>query len=216
METEKYLPKTMIKTLSASLVVLAIALPSSAQADAIQRLHDFATETRTLSGTFSQAVYDKNGRKTQETSGELYFSRPGKFRWVYHKPYEQLIVGDGKKIWIYDADLEQVTVKQLDQSIGESPAALLAGNNDIDKHFNLKDGGVMDGVEWLEATPKAKEGTFEMVRLGFRDNILTVMELKDNFGQKTLLKFSGMKNNPKLGTDLFRFKPPKGADILGD
>jgi chaperone LolA len=203
----------MTKTL---LAVLAIALPSFAWADAVQRLHDFARQTQTLSGAFSQAVYDKSGRKTQETSGELYFSRPGKFRWVYRKPYEQLIVGDGKKIWIYDADLEQVTVKKLDQSIGESPAALLAGNNDLDRHFNLKDGGVKDGIEWLEATPKAKDGTFELVRLGFRDDALVAMELKDNFGQKTYLKFTGMKNNPPIGGDLFRFKPPKGADILGD
>jgi len=206
----------MNKPLFAALTALAIALPSFAQADAIQRLHDFARDTKTLSGAFSQTVYDNNGRKTQETSGELYFSRPGKFRWVYRKPYEQLIVGDGKKIWIYDADLEQVTVKKLDQSIGESPAALLAGNNDIDKHFNLKDGGTKDGVEWLEATPKSKDGTFEQVRLGFRDGGLVAMELKDNFGQRTYLKFSAMKNNPPIGGELFKFKAPKGADVLGD
>lgn len=206
----------MTRTLSSLLLVLAFALPSAARADAIQRLHDFANEIRTLSGSFSQTVYDANGRKTQETTGELYFSRPGKFRWVYRKPYEQLIVGDGKKIWIYDADLEQVTVKKLDQSIGESPAALLAGNNDIDRHFNLKDGGSKDGVEWLEATPKRKDGTFEMVRLGFSSNVLVAMELRDNFGQRTHLKFSGIRNNPPIGGELFRFKPPKGADILGD
>lgn len=206
----------MTKTLSAILTALALSLPLSAQADAVQRLHDFARDIKTLSGKFSQVVTDAKGRKTQETSGELYFSRPGKFRWVYHKPYEQLIVGDGKKIWVYDADLEQVTVKKLDQSIGESPAALLAGSNDIDKHFNLSDGGGKDGLEWLEATPKGKEGTFQLVRLGFRDSDLTAMELMDNFGQTTRLKFSAMKNNPRLAADLFRFRPPKGADILGD
>ncbi|NTV93848.1 MAG: outer membrane lipoprotein chaperone LolA [Thiobacillus sp.] len=206
----------MTKPLIAALAVLALALPCAARADAVQRLHDFANATRTLSGSFSQVVYDRNGRKTQETSGELYFSRPGKFRWVYRKPYEQLIVGDGQKIWIYDADLEQVTVKKLDQSIGESPAALLAGSNDLDKYFNLKDGGTQDGIDWLEASPKSKEGTFELVRLGFRDNTLVAMELKDNFGQKTNLKFTGMKNNPPIGGDLFRFKPPRGADVLGN
>ena len=206
----------MTKPLFAVLATLALALPTAAQADAVQRLHDFARETKTLSGNFSQVVYDKTGRKTQETTGELYFSRPGKFRWVYRKPYEQLLVGDGKKIWIYDADLEQVTVKDMDQSIGESPAALLAGSNDIDRHFNLKDGGIKDGVEWLEATPKRNEGTFEKVRLGFRDGLLAAMELNDNFGQKTQLKFTGMRNNPPIGGDLFKFKPPKGVDILGD
>lgn len=206
----------MIKPLVATLAALVFALPCPARADAVQRLHDFAAATKTLSGSFSQSVYDKNGRKTQETAGELYFSRPGKFRWVYRKPYEQLIVGDGQKIWIYDADLEQVTVKKLDQSIGESPAALLAGSNDLDRYFNLRDGGEQDGVDWLEARPKSKDGTFELVRLGFRANELVAMELKDNFGQRTYLKFSGMKNNPPIGGDLFRFKPPKGADILGD
>lgn len=206
----------MTKSLFAALTALTLALPAPARADAVQRLHDFAQETKTLSGGFSQTVYDKSGRKTQETAGELYFSRPGKFRWVYRKPYEQLIVGDGKKIWIYDADLEQVTVKKLDQSIGESPAALLAGNNDLDKHFNLKDGGSQNGLEWLEATPKRSEGTFERVRLGFRQSNLVAMELQDNFGQKTLLNFSKMKNNPSLSASLFRFKPPKGADVLGE
>jgi outer membrane lipoprotein carrier protein len=204
----------MTKSLIAALAALTLSLP--VQADAIERLHEFAQETKTLSGSFSQTVYDKSGRKTQETAGELYFSRPGKFRWVYRKPYEQLIVGDGKKIWIYDADLEQVTVKKLDQSIGESPAALLAGNNDLDKHFDLRDSGSKNGLEWLEATPKRSEGTFEMVRLGFKESNLAAMELQDNFGQKTLLNFSKMKNNPSLSTSLFRFKPPKGADVLGE
>lgn len=206
----------MTRTLYATLAALALLLPGPAQADAVQRLHDFVRDIKTLSGSFTQTVRDGKGRVTQDSAGELYFSRPGKFRWVYRKPYEQLIVGDGKKIWIYDTDLEQVTVKQLDQSIGESPAALLAGNNDIDRYFNLKDGGSRDGLEWLEATPKNKDGTFELVRLGFADGNLAAMDLKDNFGQRTYLKFNGTRNNPTLAADLFRFKPPKGVDVLGD
>jgi outer membrane lipoprotein carrier protein len=200
----------------AVLAALALAIPLPAAADAIQRLHDYARETRTLSGSFSQVVHDRNGRKSQESGGELYFSRPGKFRWVYSKPYEQVIVGDGRKIWIYDADLEQVTVKKLDQAIGESPAALLAGSSDIDKYFHLKDAGRKDGLEWLEATPKGKEGSFERVRMGFRGNDLAAMELQDNFGQTTQLRFSGLERNPALGGSLFRFTPPKGVDVLGD
>lgn len=206
----------MTRLLYACLAALAAALPSPVLADAVQLLHEFARDTRTLSGAFSQTVYDGKGRKTQESAGELFFFRPGRFRWVYRKPYEQLIVGDGKKIWIYDADLEQVTVKKLDQSIGESPAALLAGSNDIDKYFNLRDGGSRDGLTWLEATPKGREGTFELVRLGFSDGNLAAMELKDNFGQRTYLKFTGIRNNPPLNPELFRFKAPPGADILGD
>lgn len=199
------------------LLALAACLTlGTAQADAVDRLHAFAQDIRTLSGTFKQTVYDKQGRAGQVSSGELYFSRPGRFRWVYRKPYEQLIVGDGKKIWIYDSDLEQVTVKPLDRSIGESPAALLAGKNDLDRHFKLQDGGLKDGLEWLLATPKRKEGTFQSVRLGFRDGTLTAMELHDNFGQRTLLEFSGIRGNPALKQDLFKFTPPKGVDILGD
>lgn len=197
-----------------SLLALGLALPFPAVADALQRLHDYARETKTLSGTFTQVVYDRAGRKTQESGGEMYFARPGKFRWVYRKPYEQLIVGDGKKIWIYDADLEQVTVKQQDQSIGESPAALLAGSDDLDKYFHLKDAGEKDGLEWLEATPKSQEGSFERIRLGFRESLLVAMELKDNFGQVSYLKFSDLKTNSKLKSDLFRFAPPKGVDVI--
>lgn len=205
--------RILIHTLLA-LCLGGIARP--ALADAVQRLNDYVKGTQTLSGSFSQTVFDRNGHKAQEAGGELYFSRPGKFRWVYRKPYEQLIVGDGKNVWLYDVDLEQVTVKKMDQAIGESPAALLAGSNDIGQHFNLKDGGRKNDLEWLEATPKSKEGTFELVRLGFRENQLEVMELKDNFGQKTNLKFKALKVNPALKPDLFRFKPPKGADIIGD
>lgn len=203
--------------LTAGLALVAgLLAPLPVLADAVQRLHDYAQQTRTLHGSFTQTVYDRNGRKTQDASGEMYFSRPGKFRWVYNKPYAQLIVGDGKKVWIYDADLEQVTTRKLDQAVGESPAALLAGSNDLDKHFNLKDAGDKDGLEWLEATPKGKEGTFERVRLGFRGSTLQAMELKDNFGQTTQLRFGNLKLNPSLKADLFKFKPPKGADVISD
>jgi outer membrane lipoprotein carrier protein len=203
------------KLIAPALLGLAIAAAApSVHADALQRLQDYARDTKTLSGSFTQVVYDRAGRKTQDSGGEMYFARPGKFRWVYRKPYEQLIVGDGRKIWIYDADLEQVTVKKQDQAIGESPAALLAGSSDLDKHFNLKDAGEKDGLEWLEATPRSEEGTFERIRLGFRENLLVAMELKDNFGQTSYLKFNSLKSNSNLKSDLFRFTPPKGVDVI--
>jgi len=206
----------MTKILSTALTILACALPLLAKADAIQRLHQFTHDAKTLSGAFSQTVYDRKNRKIQDASGEFYFSRPGKFRWVYNKPYEQIIVGNGKKVWLYDADLAQVTEKKMDQAIGESPAALLASSDEIDPRFNLKDIGQNKGLEWLEATPKGKDGTFERVHLGFLGDALQTMELKDNFGQNTLLRFSGLKNNPKLKAELFSFTPPKGVDVLND
>jgi outer membrane lipoprotein carrier protein len=107
-------------------------------------------------------------------------------------------------------------VRKLDQAIGESPAALLAGDNDIDKRFNLKDIPDKDGLEWIEATPKGKDGSFDRVRLGFKGGDLLTMELVDNFGQTTALRFSGFERNPPLGASLFRFTPPKGADVIGD
>ena len=205
----------MSKPFAAAALALGLALPAfPLHADALQRLHDYVRDTKTLSGGFTQVVYDRAGRKTQDSGGEMYFARPGKFRWVYRKPYEQLIVGDGKKIWIYDADLEQVTVKKQDQAIGESPAALLAGSNDLDKYFNLKNAGEKDGLEWLEATPKSQEGSFERIRLGSRESLLVAMELKDNFGQTSLLKFNMLQPNLKLKSDLFRFTPPKGVDVI--
>ncbi|MEW6679125.1 MAG: outer membrane lipoprotein chaperone LolA [Pseudomonadota bacterium] len=204
----------MIRPTLISLFIFATALP--AQADALARLESFVDGTRGLKAQFSQTVFDAKGRKTQEASGTLFLSRPGKFRWVYSKPYAQLIVGDGSKLWIHDEDLDQVTVRKLDQAIGESPAALLAGNNDMGKLFNLKDTGEKDGLEWLEATPKGKDGSFEKVRMGFKGNDLMAMELQDNFGQTTQLRFTGLVRNPALGASLFRFKPPKGVDVLGD
>jgi outer membrane lipoprotein carrier protein len=204
----------MIRKTLISIFLLSLAAPVWASAQA--RLEAFVASTKGLKANFTQTVYDRAGRKTQEASGDLYFSRPGKFRWVYQKPYAQLIVGDGKRVWIHDEDLDQITVRQLDQALGDSPAALLAGDNNIDKLFNLKDGGAKDGVAWLEATPKSKEGSFEMVRMGFKGNDLQAMELKDNFGQTTLLRFTNLQRNPALGASLFRFIPPKGVDVIGD
>jgi len=193
-----------------------ITFCGAVQADSKASLEAFVASTKRLKANFTQTVFDRAGRKTQEASGDLFFARPGKFRWVYQKPYAQLIVGDGQKVWIHDEDLEQVTVRKLDQALGDSPAALLAGDNNIDKLFNLKDAGEKEGLEWLEATPKNKEGSFEQVRLGFKDNDLRMMELKDNFGQTTQLRFSNLQRNPAMGANLFRFSPPKGADVIGD
>jgi chaperone LolA len=162
-------------------------------------------------------VQDKNGKKLQSASGTMQFVRPGKFRWVYQKPYEQIIVGDGKKFWMYDVDLNQVTVKKLDAALGSSPAALLSGNNEIERDFLLKDKGEKEGLDWLEAKPKSAESNFEKVLMAFNaKSELLVMELFDTFGHRTVLRFSDVKNNPALSPQLFHFVPPKGADVLGE
>ncbi len=191
-----------------------LLLSSSVYAGGVDALKTFIGDTRTAKAVFSQTVLDQNGRLRQKSEGTLAFSRPGKFRWVYQKPYEQLIVGDGSRLWIYDADLEQVTVRKLGDALGSSPAALLAGSNDIEKHFTLKDAGSSEGLQWLEARPRSKESSFETVRMGFAGNTLAAMELRDSFGQTTLLKFSGMMKNPAVNASEFKFTPPKNADVI--
>jgi outer membrane lipoprotein carrier protein len=196
-------------------VVLAFA-PPCALASSLERFSEFITGTLTARGEFEQKIFDGNRRLLQESRGVLAFSRPGKFRWTYVKPYAQLIVGDGSKVWIYDEDLKQVTVKKLDQALGSTPAALLAGNNEAMRAFRLSDKGSKDGLEWLEALPRDKEGNFETIRMGFNRSGLQIMELVDGFGQTTVLRFKALERNPKLDSALFRFSPPKGADVIGD
>ena len=198
------------------ILACALALPLLAHAGGVDRLKAFIAGAKTAEADFTQTVSDKNGRVSQQASGKMAFARPGKFRWDYSKPYEQVIVGDGVKLWLYDTDLEQVTVKSLGDVIAGTPAALLAGDNAIEKYFVLKDAGVADGLEWLEATPKSKDTTFERIRMGFKGDMLAQMELFDFFGQRTTLKLTGMVRNPSIPPSRFTFTPPKGADIIGD
>ncbi len=205
-----------MKTSAFLFLAFGLVVSAFAEANSLDALKVFIHDIHTARGNFSQQVMDKNGRVKQQSSGTLAFSRPGKFRWVYQKPYEQLIVGDGSKLWLYDADLEQVTMRKLGDTLGSSPAALLAGSNEIEKFFNLKDLGKQGGLEWLEAKPKDRESTFDSVRMGFADNQLTTMELRDNFGQTTVLRFSKMEHNPRLNPSEFKFIPPNGADVITD
>ena len=167
--------KSGLKTL---LTATFLFSPLLAEAGAIDQLHQFLQSTRTLKAEFAQIVIAKNGRKPQQSSGLVSISRPGKLRWEILKPYPQLVIGDGEKIWIYDQELQQVTVRKAGQAIGGSPAALLAGNNDLEKNFTLKEGGESEGLNWLEATPKTGDSGFEKVRLGFAGSDLKAMELQ--------------------------------------
>lgn len=189
-------------------------LSTSAPAAGVDTLKSYLRDTTTGSANFTQVVFDRSMRKLQETSGSMQFQRPGRIRWVYSKPYEQTIVGDGDKLWIYDKDLNQVTVKPMGQALGGSPAALLAGSNDIEKDFRLNAAGVQDGLEWVEATPRNAESTFQKVRLGFGKSGLESMELTDSFGQTTIVRFSDIVRNPAHAPGLFKFAPPKGADVI--
>lgn len=197
--------------------LLFVALSTMvAQADDVQTLKSFFQSTTAMRARFQQTVVDSLGRKVQEVTGTMQLQRPGKFRWDYNKPYVQQIVGDGQKVWLYDPELNQVTVRSLDKVVGSSPAALLAGSKDVDKTFNLKNVGQQGDMSWVEVTPKEPDSGFEKMMLGFKGTMLREMEMHDSFGQITVIEFSGQEINPKLNDKNFRFAPPAGADVLSE
>jgi outer membrane lipoprotein carrier protein len=198
------------------ILLAATCLAASAHAGAIDKLHSFLETTKTLRADFAQIVVAKNGKRPQQSVGVMMISRPGKFRWQIEKPYSQLLVGDGEKIWMYDPDLRQVTVKKMDSALGSTPAALLVGSNSLEKNFNLRELGEREGLEWLEATPRSADSGFEKLQLGFSGDELKAMELFDNFGQTTSLAFTNVQLNPALPAAQFRFTPPAGVDVIGE
>ena len=196
--------------------LLLFLLSFPALASGLDDFLAFNSSSKTASGRFEQQVFDRGGKVVEKASGTFAFQRPGKFRWVYDKPHKQLLVGDGTKLWIHDPDLNQVTVKKIGAAISSTPAALLAGKDDITTLFTLRDAGTADGLSWVEATPKAQDTGFERVRLGLQGKTLAAMELHDQLGGRTLLRFTELKSNAPVTADSFRFTPPKGADVLED
>jgi outer membrane lipoprotein carrier protein len=195
--------------------LLAGALAAQVHAAALDQLRAFLTQTTSARGEFVQRVSPRSGTSSQPaSSGRFEFQRPGRFRWVYEKPYEQLIIADGQRLVLFDKDLNQVTIRKLQASLPSSPASILFGSNDFEREFEVSDAGARDGLEWIVAKPRAKDSTFEHIEIGFRDNLPAAMKLADNFGQQTQLTFSKLERNPKLVADTFRFTPPKGADVI--
>lgn len=195
--------------------LLALALSSSiglANAGAIDALKKFNSDSDGLSGSFSQTV--KSKKKTQTTSGTFKILRPGLFRWEYTKPYRQVIVGDGKTIWLYDVDLKQVTKSNQSQAIGDSPAAILSNKTALDASYSLKEDGSTSGVDYVLATPKKNNAGYQFIRIGFKGDALNDMQLKDSFGNQTSISFAGLNTKPGLARSAFAFTPPKGVDVL--
>ena len=196
--------------------LLAAAAATDLQAASLDRFHAFVRGTQSARSDFEQKVFDRNRKLVQESRGIFAFQRPGRFRWAFSKPYAQTIVGDGEKVWVHDEDLNQVTVRKLSKAFGATPAALLAGSADIEQAFELFEAGEREGLEWLEAKPRDRDAGFERIRMGFGLSGIAAMELVDQFGQTTHLRFSNLQRNPKIDPATFRFTPPKGADVLGD
>jgi outer membrane lipoprotein carrier protein len=202
--------------LAATFLALFGAAPGSAAASGLAQLRAFLDGTKTAQGTFRQQVTSKSRPQAQDSGGTFAFARPGKFRWAYDKPFEQLIVGDGVRVWVYDHDLNQVIVRRLDVALGATPAALLAGDNALEKNFALSEGTPAGDLQFVDAVPKTQESQFTKLRIGFRDNLPRTMELTDAFGQITTLTFVTFERNPQLAASLFHFDVPPGADVVGE
>ena len=193
-----------------------LLVSQTALADGVSSLRDFFNNTTTMRAQFSQVVNDKQGRKIQEVEGTMQLQRPNKFRWDYKKPYEQQIVSDGKQVFLYDTELQQVTIRELSKTLGSSPAALLAGGEAVEKSFILKNATRKDGLAWVLALPKDKESGFDRVLLGFKADKLRKMELYDSFNHITHITFNEVERNPILQDVTFLFTPPEGVDVVGE
>jgi outer membrane lipoprotein carrier protein len=169
---------------------------------------------------FTQTVISENRRSAEKSQGVLQMQRPGKFRWEYQTPYEQQIIANGEKLWIYDVEMEQVIVKNLDLALGDTPAVLLSGGANIADRFNVKEISVDSEGEsslyWLQLLPKQQEASFEKLLLAFAGDNLQIMELKDAFGQITRLTFSNLEQNPAINSAVFSFEPPAGVDVIDE
>ena len=185
----------------------------AAHADALDTLREFVRDVKTGRASFTQTVTAADGAKKRSSSGSFEFARPNRFRFAYAKPFEQLIVSDGQKVWIHDLDLNQVSVRKLNQALGATPAALLAGAS-LEQEFELAAQPSKDGIDWVMATPRQKDGAFQSMRIGFRGKELAAVEILDSFGQRSVLQFSQYAANVALPEASFRFVPPPGADVI--
>jgi outer membrane lipoprotein carrier protein len=184
-----------------------------ARADALDTLREFVRDVKSGRAAFTQTVTSADGQKKRVSSGSFEFQRPNRFRFAYAKPFEQLIVSDGTKVWIHDVDLNQVSVRRLSAALGATPAALLAGAS-LEQQFELAAMPARDGIDWVQATPRQKDGAFQSMRIGFRGKELAAVEILDNFGQRSVLQFSQYAANAALPEQSFRFVPPAGTDVI--
>ena len=202
------------KSIAAALsALLVMGLGGAARADGVETLKGFVRDVKTGSAPFTQTVTSSDGAKKKVSSGNFSFARPNRFRFAYAKPFEQTIVADGQKVWIYDADLNQVSSRKMSAALGATPAALLAGGS-LDTDFDLAPLPMREGLDWVRATPKAGDSAFKSLQVGFRGKDLAAVEIVDAFGQRSLLQFGPFASNPALAPDSFRFVVPTGADVI--
>lgn len=213
--TNNIIMKRTLPLVFALFACFAASLPTHA-GEATDTLHAFFSEVRALRAAFVQELFDRQKGQLQHSSGVLAIQRPGKFRWDYLRPYHQEIVADGERLWFYDTDLEQVTVKRLEEGIGSTPAFLLTGDEALESRFQISEIDPLAGLLRVELTPLEQESNFESIRLSFEGRDLALMEVIDSFGQTTRFHFSALERNPVIAADTFHFVPPPGVDVLGE
>ncbi len=207
----------MYKRLSIALtaaLLFSLITPVSAQVSPVKRLKAFLASTKSLEANFRQVLIDERGNPGKSSTGIFYLAKPGRFRWDYQHPYQQEIVSDGNKVWFYDVDLEQVTVKKLGKALGSTPAMLLSGELSLDANFIIEKEGESEGMQWVRLKPKEKNSSFNYMIIGLDGGTIGGMELNDNFGQTTRIYFSDTKINGTVDEKQFRFVPPKGVDLF--
>lgn len=195
------------------LLSLTLLIAGVAHADAVDALREFASDVKSGKANFTQTVTSPDGKRKKVSSGSFEFQRPNRFRFAYAKPFEQTIVADGSKVWIYDADLNQASSRKLSDALGATPAALLAGTN-LERDFTLKAASSEGGLDWVQALPKQAESTIQSLKLGFKGKELAAMEIVDGFGQRSRLDFSAVQANVPVAAERFQFKLPAGADLI--
>jgi outer membrane lipoprotein carrier protein len=216
--TKKILTNSQLsKTLSCFIAVMVLFLSSDLVAEEKPNPLDyFLNKLESFQADFTQTLSNEQGVTLETSSGVVYMQNPTKFRWVYQEPYEQLIITDGKTLWLYDTDLAQVTIRDIEESINNTPAAIISGQENIDKYYVTVDMGEIEGYNWIELTPKDTENQYSSVRLGFDDNNLGMMIMFDNLGQVTRIDFHNPVRNKRFGGPLFTFETPEGVDVVDE
>lgn len=207
---------TMVKKLAGLALLSLFTAVAHAQGNGIEKLNQFVNKVQTFEAHFQQTVLGPDGNVIEQAEGEFQLERPGKFRWDYQQPYPQQIVADGERIWFYDVDLEQVTVKSQQEALADTPATLLSGDIVPEDKYDIQSLPSNDGLQWVQLMPKEQDSNFQAVTLAFDGNTLNQMVMRDSFDQRTRLSFSQVRENPEFNNDTFAFTPPAGIDIVGD
>jgi outer membrane lipoprotein carrier protein len=208
--------KRYLVVITALLIVAYPVYAAKVDRSGTDSLHRFFNEVNSFSARFKQVVLDERNSPIQESSGLLWIERPNKFRWDYEKPYRQQIVSDGRRLWVYDAGLQQVTVRTLSGGLGDTPAMLLAGKGRLDDNFTIKPLNAQIDLEWMQLTPKRKDSGYEEIRIGFMKGKLRALEMVDGFGHVTRVTFEAPRENARIDSNRFDFTPPEGVDVVGE